>query len=540
MNGMLVSAYLLSIILTIATSFAIVYLYIQKLKSMMNSGVDEPENLKNIEKTKNQPFELLLINPKEVKYEKVEKKHFQRISFFIYLFSYLVFALIYSIVNLKFSNNILSFYRVIFNLLVLSPPFFLLYTLFYIPKGANIFNIIGKLLAINFLVLALWQQLFSISNDVGLLDTIYLFLSFNLLPICSILLFNIRKIRGVSLTIAVFFFSFFLLIGLVTEILISDNKLFRFLFFSLTKVPILNIYPKVFFLLFVLIIALGIAFCLINLLKFFYQKGVFSVLQLQVDSYVLIYSMYVSSIEASIGSEAYWLLLVSFCIYKATQFILFKFVDKKGLIGRKMLFLRVFDLNLKGEIFFNSLEKYWRFIGPVQLISGPDLIYSTVQPHEVVAYLGGSLQHQFCKNEKQVAQNIAQIKSGHNFDLSYQTNELYCDKGNWKLVLQKLVLLNDVIIMDLRSFNDLNKGCIYEITQLCTIANFQDVLFIVDDTTDMELFSNTIASTMSKLDHTSPNNSNDTCKIHCYNLNIVDTHSLGDLMGIIETKLRYP
>jgi hypothetical protein len=538
MNGMLMSAYLLSVILTIATSFAIVCLYKEKLKSMMNSGENETEISESIGKTKKQSFELCLINPKETKYEKFGKKH-KQISFLIYLFSYLVFVFIYSVFSLKFNNNALSFYRILFNLLVLSPPFFLLYTLFYTRKGANIFNIIGKLLAINFLILALWQQLFSISNNTGILDTIFLFLSFNLLPICSLLLFNIRKIRGVSLTIAVLFFSFFLLIGLVAEILISDDKLFRFLFFTLTKIPILNIFPKVSFIAFVLVIAGGIAFSLINLLKYFYQKGIFSVLQLQIDSYILIYSMYVSSIEASIGNKAYLLLLVSFLIYKTTQIVLFKYMDKKSLIGRKMLFLRVFDLNLKGEMFFNSLEKYWRFIGPVQLISGPDLIYSTVEPHEVVAYLGGSLQHQFCKNETQVVQNIAQIKSGHNFDLSYQTNELYCDKGNWKLVLQKLVLLNDVIIMDLRSFNDSNKGCIYEITQLCTIANFQDVFFIVDDTTDMELFSNTITSTMSKLDQTSPNNSNDTCKINYYNLNIVDAHSIEELMGVIETKIRY-
>jgi hypothetical protein len=44
---------------------------------------------------------------------------------------------------------------------------------------------------------------------------------------------------------------------------------------------------------------------------------------------------------------------------------------------------------------FDALDKHWRHVGSIQMIAGPDLATTTVEPHEFLDFLRGRLARRF-------------------------------------------------------------------------------------------------------------------------------------------------
>ena len=52
-----------------------------------------------------------------------------------------------------------------------------------------------------------------------------------------------------------------------------------------------------------------------------------------------------------------------------------------------LLLLRVFALGHRSERLFDALSKRWLRAGSISMIAGPDLVTSTVEPHEFLDFI---------------------------------------------------------------------------------------------------------------------------------------------------------
>jgi hypothetical protein len=60
----------------------------------------------------------------------------------------------------------------------------------------------------------------------------------------------------------------------------------------------------------------------------------------------------------------------------------------------------VFSLAKRSERLFDAFGAHWRYLGPIQLISGPDLATTTIEPHEFLEFLTGKLARRFIGNRE--------------------------------------------------------------------------------------------------------------------------------------------
>ncbi|NTV78366.1 MAG: hypothetical protein HGA25_04290, partial [Clostridiales bacterium] len=183
------------------------------------------------------------------------------------------------------------------------------------------------------------------------------------------------------------------------------------------------------------------------------------------------------------GSFAFSLL--AFPAYKLTGFLLLYLlrIRKVKKVSPGLLLLRVFALGEDSKNLFERILKHWRYAGSIQMISGPDLATTTVEPHEIVSFVSGRMKDSFCESEESINQNISKIDNLPDLDGTHRVNEFFCRDNNWKYVLQQLVVHSDIVLMDLRKFSDQFKGCKYEIEALVNLVPLNRIVFVIDDET---------------------------------------------------------
>jgi len=170
-----------------------------------------------------------------------------------------------------------------------------------------------------------------------------------------------------------------------------------------------------------------------------------------------------------------------------------------------LLYLRVFDLKAKGERFFNLFSKRWRSTGNINLISGVDLMKTTVGPDEFYQYVGGKISRRFVQDEQDLSDRISAIDEMPDPDNRYRINEFFCHADTWRMTMQKLSGRCDAVLMDLRSFSAKNRGCLYELEQLLNLIELERVILIVDESTDRQYLATQLNTLWEKLDTESPN-----------------------------------
>ena len=170
-----------------------------------------------------------------------------------------------------------------------------------------------------------------------------------------------------------------------------------------------------------------------------------------------------------------------------------------------LTFLRVFSLGRRSEALLEGVAKYWRHVGSIQLITGPDLATSTVQPHQFLDFLGGKLTHHFVGDRTSLERSLAERDGGANPDGRFRINNFFCHADSWKAVLPRLVKEGDAVLMDLRSFKAENAGCTHELRHLVAKVPFRRCLLVVDSTTSQGFLDEILASASADLQPGSPN-----------------------------------
>ena len=90
---------------------------------------------------------------------------------------------------------------------------------------------------------------------------------------------------------------------------------------------------------------------------------------------------------------------------------------------RRLLLLGVFALGRRSERLFDLLQKHWLRSGDITMIAGPDLVTTTIEPHEFLDFLGRGVSRQFVKDRADLSGRIAAMDTTTDPDLRYRVNE---------------------------------------------------------------------------------------------------------------------
>ena len=222
----------------------------------------------------------------------------------------------------------------------------------------------------------------------------------------------------------------------------------------------------------------------------------------------LVYGI-VQSVDPMLGNPAWFfagiLAFAVFVVIAWAGFKIFPFWQPTNRRYPSLLLLRVFSLGKRSERLFDVIGTYWRYIGNIRLIAGPDLLNTTIEPHEFMDFLSGKLARRFIADSKTLDLRFAEMDLKKDHDGRFRVNDFFCHDDTWKTVLARLVGASDVVLMDLRGFTPHNAGCIFEIRALIDSIPLHYAIFIIDDTTDESFLRQTIQQAWENMKSTSPN-----------------------------------
>jgi hypothetical protein len=170
-----------------------------------------------------------------------------------------------------------------------------------------------------------------------------------------------------------------------------------------------------------------------------------------------------------------------------------------------LLLLRVFGFNRRTRRLLDDLGQYWRYLGPIQLIGGVDLAYSTLEPHEFFEFVNGRLTRAFVKNRADLESRLLENVATPDPDGLFRVEEFYCHDDTWRMTVSRVARNADAVLMDLRSFSSTNRGCIFEIEQLVASVSVQRIWLLIDRSTDLSFLTQTLQSAWLAMPTDSPN-----------------------------------
>lgn len=238
-----------------------------------------------------------------------------------------------------------------------------------------------------------------------------------------------------------------------------------------------------------------------------YQARTLSDQSLTLDAMWLLFGV-IQSITLAFEGWVYVLTgLAAFAVYKAVAAAGFALtgVGVRPKAEPMLLLLRVFALGSRSEKLFDALSKRWLRAGSISMIAGPDLVTSTVEPHEFLDFLGGELSRQFVRGPDDLERRVRAMELGPDPDGRYRVNEFFCYADTWKHTMRALASRADAVLMDLRSFSPQNQGCIYELHQLLESVPLERVVFLLDDATDRAFLERSLQDAWLRVPTDSPN-----------------------------------
>jgi len=241
--------------------------------------------------------------------------------------------------------------------------------------------------------------------------------------------------------------------------------------------------------------------------RWYRQKKV-SVQSITLDAVWLLFGIFQSIGLLFEGTRWFLIGLLAFAVYKLVSWIGFSGYGDKAPAKEQnptLLLLRVFSLGKRSERLFDVLAMYWRYVGHLRLIAGPDLATATMEPHEFLDFLSGKLARRFIDNVQTLDRQIAEMDLAPDHDGQFRVNDFFCYDDTWRLALSRLVGGSDVVLMDLRGFSSQNAGIIFEIGELMDLVPLEQVLLIVDGTTDELFLRQTLQKAWDGRQETSPN-----------------------------------
>jgi hypothetical protein len=337
---------------------------------------------------------------------------------------------------------------------------------------------------------------------------LYIWLDLNAIPTVLLLVFLNRRIRAVGPLVLVFMILGVTGASFVVTLTGNNQKLLRAVsdFSYSIGLGARGTMVGLHLIGFAAFAVLG--WLILGLLRRLYEKKWVSESSINVDAMWLLFGV-VNSIDLVFEGRV-WIFsgLTAFIVYKlvaAGLFRVFGAARRARMQRRRLLFLRVFSLGKLSENLYDTLGKAWRAVGSMQMIAGPDLATSAVEPHEFLDFVSGKLDRRFIDSGGMLDLRIDQMDLEPDGEGQFRVTEFFCHDDTWKMTLARLADDSDAVLMDLRGFSEGNAGCVFEINELFNLAPLQRVVFAVDGTTDEDFMRKIMQNAWRRLKDHSPN-----------------------------------
>ena len=337
---------------------------------------------------------------------------------------------------------------------------------------------------------------------------LYIWLDSNAIPTLLLLIFLNRRIRAVGPLVLVFMILGVTGATFVVTLIGNNLKLLRAVSdfshsMGLSATGTMTVLHLIGFAAFAVV-----AWIILGTLRRLYQKKYISEQSITVDAIWLLFGI-VNSIGLVFKGRL-WIFsgLAAFILYKLVAvglFHAFGMARRARSRGPRLLLLRVFALGRRSESLYDTLGKSWRAVGSMQLIAGPDLATSTIEPHEFLDFVRGRLDRRFIDTGGSLDLRIDQMDLTPDGDGLFRVTEFFCHDDTWKLTLARLADESDAVLMDLRGFSQLNSGCVFEIHELVNVLPLQRVVFAIDESTDQTFMRSTMQQAWRQIKDRSPN-----------------------------------
>jgi len=518
LTGLLPGAVLVSVVLTAVTSWIFLQLYRRRVLQLMVQLQDTaPEPSERKAKTDNQSngeVPSLLIEEEQLdmppamdssQEERGRASTSLRTSGIIYALGGLIFALVFAAVWMISKGGGFFFGRFLFLVACYLFPAVLAVNMATATNKREVLSIVGAYGVV--MLTVIWFTL-SRNPDLPLIQPLQFWLIANTPGTVLLFIFHHSRIRSVSPMMLGFMTAGMAGAFLLVEMVSLNQNSLQFLvkiggIVGITGRPLLLLIELTGF------IALGFfGWRFLLWLGKRYRAKRLSDQSITIDALFLFFAIVNSFILVFDGWQ--WILTgpLAFAAYKTTTIAGFRMMARssEGSAGAPMLLLlRVFALGRRSERFFDAFSKKWRYHGSIILISGPDLMTKTVEPHEILDFVSGRLAQQFVKNTDDLERQIAALDRRPDPDGRFRVNEFFCHADTWQMTMRRLANECKAILMDLRGFTQENQGCLYELEQLLLYVDLGRVVFLVDSTTDRVFLEETLHLLWLRVDRTSPN-----------------------------------
>jgi hypothetical protein len=166
-----------------------------------------------------------------------------------------------------------------------------------------------------------------------------------------------------------------------------------------------------------------------------------------------------------------------------------------------LLALRVFGSPNLAD--FLNLSDAWQWIGTRQLLDGPDTAGHKAK--DLLNYLAGRIDRSITGDAAELNEALGAFSTRPDRMLRFPVNSMQCANATWKEALQHLLDRADVVIMDLASLSEQNRGVAYELGKLVDEIPFNRVVLLFDDSTDLTVLKDILAQAAGRMATDSPN-----------------------------------
>ncbi len=128
----------------------------------------------------------------------------------------------------------------------------------------------------------------------------------------------------------------------------------------------------------------------------------------------------------------------------------------------------------------------------------------------------GKIGNRFIDDPQTLDIRISNMDLQPDPDGRFRVNDFFCYDHTWRTVLSRLVDESDAVLMDLRGLSTHNAGAIFEVSELIDVMPLEQIVFVVDDTTDERLLRQTVQRSWDQMRPTSPNRSATSARIRLF------------------------
>jgi hypothetical protein len=200
---------------------------------------------------------------------------------------------------------------------------------------------------------------------------------------------------------------------------------------------------------------------------------------------------------------------------------------------RSLLLLRVFGFDRRTQRLLEDLGQYWRYLGPVRLIGGPDLAYATLEPYEFFEFLSRRLARAFIKNRDDLDGRLSESTAIPDPDGLFRIEDFFCHDDTWQMTVSRLARKADGVLMDLRGFMSKHRGCIFEIEQLIASVPLQRIVLLVDRSTDVPFLEQILERAWRTIPTDSPNAIAGEHRVRILQASSSHRHTLNAVLGLL-------